>query len=159
MKRSVGSGAVLITLVATSCLALTAPASAGGSNWTFDREHYEPGDTVGAWAAIAWEHNPDLGTPEEGPYLAYLVPYTRDAEPGVPQTYVGNILVSLEPYDVGFGRFGPHHAEITFRVPALPPGHYNLVVANAAGKSIGDLTDGFLWIDASSVRASPRFTG
>ena len=64
-------------------------------------------------------HDPRLGTPEEG-RLAY-----------------------------GDGpiRFGPHHVEITFMVPDLPPGRHQLTQANAAGISIGDLTMGLFWID------------
>jgi hypothetical protein len=113
---------------------------------------------------VAWAHNPDLGTPEEGPYLASVVsnPETGSlADPPSPEAAVavGEISVFLEPYGEGPIRFGPHHVEITFTVPDLPPGRYQLIQTNAAGTSIGDLTTGWFWIDARAVRASPTFTG
>ena len=155
---------VLAAFVAAAVVVSGGAASAGGSNWSLDREHYEPGDTAFGWAAVAWEHNPGLGTPEEGPYVATVAPYP-DSGPFAHQptlesaVAVGEITVSLEPYGDGPIRFGPHHVEITFTVPDLPPGRYQLTQTNAAGKSIGDLTMGWFWIDARAVRASPNFTG
>ncbi|HLM16827.1 MAG TPA: hypothetical protein VK549_03330 [Acidimicrobiia bacterium] len=157
---------VAAVLVAMACLALVpaGPASAGGSSWTLDREHYQPGDTAFAWAAIAWAHNPDLGTPAEGPYHASLVEYSPDTASGQalerPLTPVGDLTISLEPYGTGPVRFGPHHAELRFTVPNLPPGRYLLVHANDAGKYVGDLSgQSLFWIDAPVVRAAPTFTG
>jgi hypothetical protein len=153
--------------------ALAAPggvASAGGSTWNLDREHYQPGDTAFGWAAVAWAHNPTLGTPDEGPYYVSVVPLPESGPtPGQviddSAVAVGEIWVFLEPYGTGPIRFGPHHAEITFTVPDLPPGRYQIVHANAAGMTLGDLTWGLLWIDArgacvaGAVRAAPSFAG
>ena len=160
---------VLAVLAAFAAGGLVVPgaASAGGSNWSLDREHYQPGDTAFGWAAVAWAHDPSLGTPEEGPYLATVVPYP-DSGSLVDQPIlesavgVGEITVSLEPYGDGPIRFGPHHVEITFVVPDLPPGRYQLTQANAAGISIGDLTMGLFWIDARGCavrRTSPADVG
>jgi hypothetical protein len=161
--RTLTALAVVATLV-TAMVASGGTASAGGSNWSFDRDHYQPGESAFAWASVSWAHNPSLGTPEEGPYEASLVSYPESG-PSQDQPIlesavrVGPITVSLEPYGTGPIRFGPHHVEIRFTVPDLPPGRYQLLHANAAGKSIGDVTMGMFWIDARAVRASPRFTG
>ena len=154
-----------IVVIAAACLAVsTSPVSAGGSNWVFERDHYQPGDTVFVWAQIAWAHNPTLGTPEEGPYHAYVVPYLPDSPPTTridgTATPVGDLTISLEPYGSGPVRFGPHHAELTFTMPNLPPGQYYLAHANDAGKYVGDLSGLSLFsIDAPVVRAAPSFTG
>ena len=157
-------GVVSIVVVAAACLAVsTSPVSAGGSNWYFERERFQPGDRAFVWAAIAWAHNPTLGTPEEGPYHAYVVPYTADTalNPVIDgsATPVGDLLISLEPYGTGAVRFGPHHAELTFTIPNLPPGQYALTHANDAGKQVGDLVASRFWIDAPVVRGAPNFTG
>ena len=150
-------------LLATGALlaASTGSVSAGGSSWTLDQQHYQPGDTAFAWAAIAWEHNPSLGTPEEGPYHAFVVPFSPDlGEPLGPRTPVGDLVISLEPYGVAPIRFGPHHAELTFTIPNLPPGEYLLVHANDAGKTVGDLSgQSRFTIDPTAVRAAPSFAG
>jgi hypothetical protein len=156
---------VSIVAIVAACLAVsTGPVSAGGSNWVFERDHYQPGDTVFVWAQIAWAHNPALGTPEDGPYHAYVV--RMGSDPSATATIddaavpVGDVTVLLEPYAVGFGRFGPHHAELTFTVPNLPPGRYLLLQENDAGMSVGDLSgQSPFWIDAPVVHAAPTFTG
>jgi hypothetical protein len=128
---------------------------------------------VFGWASIAWEHNPSLGTPNDGPYNAWVAPFA--ASPSAPApgelipaaaVQVAEIVVSLEPYGDGPLRFGPHHAEVTFAVPDLPSGQYAVLHANAAGtKTLGDLVGGFFWIDPPGtatpipLRGSPRFTG
>ncbi len=154
-------------LLATGALLAvsTGSVSAGGSNWTFDRTHYQPGDTAFAWAAIAWEHNASLGTPAEGPYHAYVIPVSPDpgeplGEPLGPRTLVGDLVISLEPYGEEPIRFGPHHAELTFTIPNLPPGEYLLGNANDAGKFVGDLVgQSRFTIDPTAVRAVPRLAG
>ena len=170
VKHRTVTGFAVVAFLAATVLAAGGVASAGGSTWKLDREHYQPGDTAFGWAAVAWAHNSALGTPDEGPYYASVVPFPESGPaPGqaiddaaVP---VGPITVSLEPYGSGPIRFGPHHAEITFTVPDLPPGRYELLHANAAGKTLGDLTWGLFWIDgpvadaAGAVRGVPAFTG
>jgi hypothetical protein len=169
VKHRILTWFAVVAFLAVTVLAAGGVASAGGSSWSLDREHYQPGDTAFAWAAIAWAHNPSLGTPEEGPYFASIVPFPET--PPAPtseaiQVPVGEVQVFLEPYGDGPVRFGPHHAEITFTVPHLPPGRYGLVHANAAGKTLADLSgQGLFWIDApvagpaGAVRGVPAFTG
>jgi hypothetical protein len=151
-----------VLLAAGALLALSiGSVSAGGSSWKLDQQHYQPGDTAFAWAAIAWEHDPSLGTPAEGPYHAYVVPVSADAdEPLGPRSPVGDLVISLEPYGEAPIRFGPHHAELTFTIPNLPPGEYLLVHANDAGKNVGDLSSQSRFtIDPTAVRAAPSFAG
>ena len=154
----------LVVLASAGLFAPSSPVSAGGSSWHLDRERYQPGDTAFAWAPIAWAHNPSLGTPEEGPYHAFVSSYSSDPALGVAVgddgVAVGDLVLSLEPYDTGGLRFGPHHATLTFVVPDLPPGRYFIRHRNDAGKFVGDLSGGSsFWIDAPVVRAAPNFTG
>jgi len=70
------------------------------------------------------------------------------------------VSVLLEPYGTPPFSFGPHHAELRFTIPNLPPGRYVIVHANDAGKYVGDLMGSHpFWIDAPVVTASPTFTG
>jgi hypothetical protein len=163
------------TLLAASVLAIalvssTGVASAGGSNWTFPQSHYEVGDTAFAWASVAWEHDAGLGTPEDGPYYAWIVRPDATTTDGrmIPDSaiQVAELAVSLDPYDAGGLRFGPHHAEVTFTVPDLPPGEYRLLHSNAAGTTtLGDITLGIFWIDSpassppAAIRSAASFAG
>jgi hypothetical protein len=164
VRRILRVAALLLVLAGAGIVSSASPVSAGGANWYLDREHYQPGDTLFAWAAIGWEHDPSLGTPEEGPYRAFVSPYSADptpgsgvAEDGVP---VGDLAISREPYDTGVLRFGPHHATLTFTVPALPPGRYFIRHRNDAGQHLGDLSClSVFWIDAPVVNGEPNFTG
>jgi hypothetical protein len=164
--------ALLVSALAAAVLGSDRTASAGGSNWVLDREHYLPGDPVFGWASIAWAHNPSLGTPDDGPYYAWLAPvpsmgFTGDLPIPEGAVRVAEILVSLEPYGDGPIRFGPHHAEVRFVVPDLPPGRYTILHSNAAGtKTLGDVTgQTSFWIDAPGVGTAgatpgtPRFAG
>jgi hypothetical protein len=161
---------VAISVLVVALVSSTGVSSAGGSNWTFPQTHYQVGDTAFAWASVAWEHNASLGRPEDGPYYAWIVP--PEALPidgrSIPDSaiQVAEIVVSLDPYADGSFRFGPHHAEVTFTVPDLPPGQYHLLHSNAAGTTtLGDITGGIFWIDApdgsapSAIRSSPNFAG
>jgi hypothetical protein len=161
MTRSVRTLASVLLATGALLAVSTGSVSAGGSSWTFDQQHYQPGDTAFAWAAIAWEHNASLGTPDEGPYHAFVIPVSSDAgEPLGPRTPVGDLIISLEPYGEAPVRFGPHHAELTFIIPDVPPGEYVLVHANDAGKTVGDLSgQSRFTIDPRAVRAAPSFAG
>lgn len=136
------------------------PAQAGGSVWKFDAERYRPGERAFAWAAVAWEHSPTLGTPEDGPYFVYLAP----SEPGTPSppwppipsdaVRVAEVVVDLEPYDAGGVKYGPHHATIEFTVPDLPAGQYTVMHCNSpCTTTFGDVTFGLLIVDPISPPA------
>jgi hypothetical protein len=137
-------------LVAMAVGLWAAPAQAGGSTWKFDAEWYEPGQRAFAWASVAWEHSPMLGTPEDGPYSAYLAP----AEPATPwppipgnAVRVADVAIDLAPYDAGAVRYGPHHATIEFTVPDLPAGRYTVMHCNSScTTTLGDITFGILAI-------------
>jgi hypothetical protein len=124
------------------------PAEAGGSTWEFPDPEVAPGETVFAWVQVAWEHNPSLGTPADGPWLAWI--QRVDAQQAAPRQdglggaiLVGEIMVFDEPYDAGGIRFGPHHATISFVLPDVPGGEYELVHCNdPCTKSLGDVTWG-----------------
>jgi hypothetical protein len=133
------------------------PAAAGGSPWNVTADHYEVGDTAFAWAPIAWEHNPGLGTPEDGPYFAYLAPFDplvpiAEVPPPVGAVQVGEVKVSMEPYGDGAIRFGPHHATIEFVVPELPDGVYTLGHCNSpCTTTLGDLWSALLTIGPTAL--------
>jgi hypothetical protein len=144
--------AVVIALAGAGLVG-NGPARAGGSTWTFDRDSYEPGDVAHGWAPVFWEHNPDLGTPEDGPYLAFVAPvgpgFGFGAEATIPDgaVRVAEIQVHLEPYDAGGVRFGPHHATLAFTVPELAPGMYQVWHCNdPCTTTLGDLGWGSFWI-------------
>jgi hypothetical protein len=155
--------AIRAALVVAAVLTLAQPASAGGSNWELDRPRYHPGDTAFAWAPVAWEHSDTLGTPEDGPYSAWLVPLADPPTwswPNVPPVdeRVATLVISLDPYEQGGVRFGPHHATVEFTVPDLPPGDYELVHCNTPCTTpLGDITFGELTI-APSPRPPPTTT-
>src|SRR2546422_296868 len=62
--RAVTSTMAVILVTAWLVLVGAAPVSAGGTTWTFDREHYQPGDTAFAWSAIA-RGSPCCGSPPQ----------------------------------------------------------------------------------------------
>jgi hypothetical protein len=134
------------------------PASAGGSTWKFDADAYQPGDTAFAWAPVAWEHWDRLGTPEDGPYSAYVAAEQQDVASPFPSlpvdaVRVATVAVSLDPYDAGGMRFGRHHATVRFVVPDLPPGRYSLVHCNAGCvQTLGDITYGLFTIEPRVVK-------
>jgi hypothetical protein len=144
--------AVVIAL-AGACFVADSPAEAGGSTWMLDRESYEPGDVATGWASVSWEHNPDLGTPEDGPYFAFVAPVGPGFGFGAAATIpdgalrVAEIQIHLEPYDAGGLKFGPHHATLDFTVPDLAPGMYEVWHCNdPCTTTLGDLTWGTFWI-------------
>lgn len=140
----------IAALVLLLVLGSAAPAGAGGSNWEFDAQRYQPGDRAFAWASVAWEHNDDLGTPGDGPYGAWLWRFDPTATANHPYgtipddaIRVADVVISLEPYDAGGVRFGPHHATVEFVVPGVPPGQYELLHCNdPCTTTLGDITFG-----------------
>ena len=150
------TGAV-VTIVLV--LGLPVPASAGGATWRFDRAAYQPGDLATGVTAIGWEHNPDLGTPAEGPYLGYLVraepqgEATAAAWPNIPRgaTEVARVEVYEGPVEEAPGFWvGPHHARLRFTVPALPAGTYDVLHCNnPCTKPLADIIGGRIVIGSA----------
>jgi hypothetical protein len=160
MLRMVVWALVAITVVAR-------PAFAGGSVWDFDREVYRPGDLATAITAIAG--GPDLGTPADGPFFAYLLAVEAHSEgapyPVIPPgaVRVAEIQVVTGPYEEAPGVLvGPHHARFTFRVPDLPAGEYEVLHCNdPCTTTLADITWGRMRIAAplASPPASPPIEG
>jgi hypothetical protein len=153
-------------------LAANPPAFAGGGMWKFDREGYEPGEVATAVVGVAWEHDPELGTPAEGPYFAYLFPVDSVLTKPWPNPpdgalLVGEVEVGPGPVEEAPGfRVGPNHARLRFTVPSLPAGRYEVRVCNRpCTKSLGDITWGVVAVGATAsgpgaaattASASPR---
>lgn len=136
-------------------IASAVPASAGGSTWSFDAERYRPGELARGAAGIAWEHNPQLGTPEDGPYVVYLADADRPgaAEGGrIPSDAlrVGEVTITEGPVEERPGfRVGPHGATVAFVVPDVPDGRYEVLHCNVpCTTTLADLTYGFIEVDA-----------
>jgi len=151
---------VALIALAGACFVGGGAADAGGSTWNLDRESYERGDFATGWASVAWEHNPDLGTPDDGPYFAFVAPVGPGFGFGAAATIpdgalrVAGIQVHPEPYDAGGVRFGPHHATLEFTVPDQPPGMYEVWHCNdPCTTTLGDLTWGVFWIGPVGERA------
>jgi hypothetical protein len=154
---------VIAAVVALAVPVLSAvPVAAGGSVWEFDREAYAPGEVAFAWAPVAWEHSTSLGTPDDGAFFAWLHPSTSPdaasppgrADPAsLPKAVrVGRLAISLDPYEIAGMRLGPHHATVTFDVPDVPPGDYELLHCNApCTTTLGDIT----WGTITIVRRDP----
>jgi hypothetical protein len=161
-RRLLPGVAVVVVLV----LGASVSASAGGAVWRFDRDQYKPGDVATAVTGIAWEHNPSLGTPEDGPYFAYLVsPDSADgvADAGVPwpgipagAIPVGQVETADGPVEEAPGFLvGPHHARLRFTVPSVPAGSYHVRVCNRpCTKTLADIIGGQVVVDAGSPVAS-----
>ncbi len=155
--RTLRAVASLSLVLAGALVASTDHATAGGSTWKLDRESYEVGDRVTGWAPIAWEHNPDLGTPEDGPYFAWIArvggEFGSGTEARLPEraVRVAELEVSLDWYDAGGVKFGPHHARLAFTVPELPQGQYQIWHCNEpCTTTLGDLTWGGFRIGPAS---------
>jgi hypothetical protein len=138
MRKLLVAGCISTALV----LGNAESAAAGGAVWKFDRASYLPGDRAVAHTTVSWFHNAALGTPEDGPYFAYLVAAATEwVFPQIPPDArgVGEIQVVSE------GLANP--ATIEFTVPDLAYGMYNVVHCNApCTTTLGDLTDGELWV-------------
>lgn len=148
-------------IVALLLLVVTAsPAAAGGAVWRFDRAAYRPGEVATAVTAIAWTHNPDLGTPDDGPYKAYVIAAAILAEsdgggyPAIPEAAVpvGDLEIGLGPIEESPGFLvGPNHARVRFVVPALPDGTYDLLHCNVPCTTpLADITWGQFVIGSPS---------
>ena len=91
---------VIALVVVAAGVFWSAPAAeAGGASFVMDRASYEPGDRAVGRTGINWAHNPQLGTPEDGPYYAYLVPMASmvslDRWPYDPAELPGAVFVDV----------------------------------------------------------------
>jgi hypothetical protein len=144
-----------LAVVAGTCV-LAQPAGAGGSVWYFDRPFYEPGDLVVAGAAVSWGHWPELGTPDDGPFGAWIIRWSEPA-PGlagadVPEQierarYVGDLRIVVGGDRINGVGYGPNVAWVEFRLPNVAPGPYSLLHCNyPCTKPLGDITWGLFWV-------------
>lgn len=128
----------------TVVLLAAAPALAGGAVWHFEGYH-EPGDLVESTTAVAWGHNPQLGTPEDGPYLIYLAPAESEAAawPGIPEE--GLLVGIVEVYEGSYvGAPSLYQAVARFEIPQVPPGDYQVFHCNdPCTATLGDITGGW----------------
>lgn len=142
-------GVTVSTLVLLLVALMASPAAAGGAVWQFDRTVYQPGEVATAVTGIGWAHNPELGTPEDGPYRAYVILSARLDEPGAPP-YPG---IPEEAVPVGEVEIGldPQRARVRFVVPDLPDGTYNLLHCNVpCTTTLADIIWGQLVIGSPS---------
>jgi hypothetical protein len=149
-----------VAAVGALLLGTSTPAFGGGAVWKFDRDQYAPGEVATAVTGIGWEHNPELGTPADGPYLAYL--FRADADdfvgtkpwPNPPDNavLVGEVEIGDGPVEEAPGFLvGPHHARLQFTVPSLPAGNYQVQVCNnPCTKTLADIIGGHLAIARES---------
>ncbi len=128
----------------TVVLLAAAPALAGGAVWDFEGYH-EPGDLVESTTAVAWGHNPQLGTPEDGPYLIYLAPAESEAAawPGIPEE--GLLVGIVEVYEGSYvGAPSFYQAVARFEIPQVPPGDYQVFHCNdPCTTMLGDVVGGW----------------
>jgi len=152
-------------MVVASTSVLAQPAGAGGSVWYFDRPFYEPGDLVVAGAAVSWGHWPELGTPEDGPYGAWIIPWQEPAEGhavgGVAEQierarYVADVRIVVGGDRINGVGYGPNVAWVEFPLPAVAPGLYSLLHCNyPCTKPLGDITWGLFWVGPPPPGAIP----
>ena len=133
VERILTGAAVMVALV----LSFPTSAAAGGAHWRFDRDAYHVGEVATGVTAIAWEHNPALGTPADGPYFGYLLPVGQLGDTAVWPSIsegalkVGQVEINDGPVEEAPGFWvGPHHARLEFTVPALPAGSYAVLHCN-----------------------------
>lgn len=138
-----------LAVTAVTIFAASIPAFAGGAVWHFEGYH-QPGDVVESTTAVAWGHNSQLGTPEDGPYLIYLAPedVAVSTWPGFPEEglLVGIVEVYEGPYTLPHGEsYGPNHAVARFEIPAdVSPGRYQIFHCNdPCTSALGDIVGGW----------------
>lgn len=129
---------------AVMLLAATAPAFAGGAVWHFEGYH-QPGDIVESTTAVAWDHNSQLGTPEDGPFLIYLAPAEGETAtwPGVPEE---GLLVGIAEVHEGSYAGAPsfYQAVARFEIPDVAPGTYQIFHCNdPCTTTLGDIIGGW----------------
>ena len=153
-----------IAVIVGVVLAAATPASAGGAVWDFDRPLYAAGDEATAFTSVWWDDANDLGTPDDGPYQAYIL-RTPPADalvtgewPSIPPEamWVGEVEIGLGPIEQDGFMTGPNHAIVRFTVPDVPPGAYDLLHCNdPCTTTLGDITWGRFVVGGPSVAQEP----
>ena len=158
MKRSWS-----IVIAAGFLLGSISVAVAGGSAWTFGDDEYLPGQIVETTTSVAWGHNADLGTPDDGPYFLYLAEASREWRQWPPDPegtmLVGIVEITLGPFEAEDGVLhGPHGATARFEIPDIPPGEYQVIHCNdPCTTQLGDVIGGWgLQVGAGSEGRPPE---
>ena len=144
MKRSWS-----IVIAAGFLLGSISVAVAGGSVWTFGDDEYLPGQIVETTTSVAWGHNAELGTPDDGPYFLYLAEASREWRHWPPDPegtmLVGIVEITLGPFVAEDGsRHGPHGATARFEIPDVPAGEYQVIHCNVpCTTQLGDVIGGW----------------
>ena len=131
----------LITMTSVTLVGLLGSvAMAGGATWSFDG-YYRPGEVVRSSTTAEWGHNPDLGTPEDGPFFVYL---SNDEDvsswPGVNTDWM---LVGF--VEVNWTRLASRAiATARFEIPDIEPGEYHVFHCNdPCTTTLGDVVGGW----------------
>ena len=130
-------------------LAAAPPAQAGGALLDFDRDFYLPGDTVHASSGV-WLKSA-MGRLEDGPYFAYLSPFTGiDRMPppiGPDGIQVARAEVVPRPVDDTYG-----DVTLEFVMPEVEPGRYWVTICNDPCKlTLGDVKPSLTTVAADDV--------
>lgn len=145
MKQLIALGTIASIIV----IAMATTADAGGSVWQFEGHEYQPGDIAEATTSVAWSHDNDLGTPEDGPYFLYLAPADTEwvSWPPDPEgsMLVGIVAIDLGPFEAADGdTYGPHGATARFEIPDVATGEYQVIHCNdPCTKQLGDVIGGW----------------
>lgn len=153
LRTATRAGLVALVLATGIVLYTPTDAHAGGANWYFDRPSYEPGDVVIATTPVTWGHNPQLGTPEDGPYGAWIeempgpeAPPSTLAERVEFARYMTDVAIEAPPAVDG-QQPGGGKARVEFVLPDVPPGFYMLLHCNyPCTTQLGDITGGAFWV-------------
>ena len=144
MRRIGPTIAGLLVLIATA-----SPAHAGGALLDFDHHFYLPGDTVRASSGV-WLKS-SMGRLEDGPYFAYLSPFTGiDRVPppiGPDGMKVAPAEVMPRPGDDTYG-----DVTVEFVMPEVEPGRYWVTICNDPCKlTLGDVMATLTTVAADDV--------
>ena len=138
MRQTVQIAFVAAMLV----LRVASVAVAGGSVWHFDR-YYQPGEHVESSTTAAWGHNPNLGTPEDGPYFVYMATDENlSSWPGIQPDWmlVGVVDVSR----LGTPNASSATATARFEIPDVAAGEYHIFHCNdPCTTTLGDVVGGW----------------
>jgi hypothetical protein len=133
-------------------LALVAhPAAAGGGAFLQPTEQYAVvGDTVTAEAVVS-THIRHTGRIEDGHWRAYLLPPPRWIDP----PHIPAIAVPLGTLTIERTGAGQAVARITFSVPDVDPGDYNISICDTPCQhtNLGDLNGGWFTVARTDTEA------